>query len=89
MASAGHSMATGLALLESAPEIPRPAFEASKQDKRAFDAATKNHIRNIDSYLGRMLEDQVNGRNQIVQEIRAEIRLLARTIAALAEDDGR
>ena len=37
----------------------------------------------------RAIEDQVNGRNQIVQEIRSEIRLLARTIAALAEDDGR
>jgi hypothetical protein len=50
-----------------------------------LDEATSNHIRNIDVYLVRLLEDQANGRNQVIQEIRAEIRLLARTIAALAE----
>jgi hypothetical protein len=77
-------------LAENQAEL-RPVLQrlAEPRHSEDFDDATRNHIRNIDSYLSRMLEDQVNGRNQIVQEIRSEIRLLARTIAALAEDDGR
>ena len=77
-------------LAENQAEL-RPVLQRLAEPRQGedFDEATRNHIRNIDSYLARMLEDQVNGRNQIVQEIRSEIRLLARTIAALAEDDGR
>lgn len=77
-------------LAENQAEL-RPVLQrlAEPRQNDDFDDATRNHIRNIDSYLSRMLEDQVNGRNQIVQEIRSEIRLLARTIAALAEDDSR
>ncbi|MBN42242.1 MAG: flagellar motor protein MotA [Alphaproteobacteria bacterium] len=61
---------------------------AEPNQTEGFDETALNHIRNIDSYLARMLEDQVNGRNQMVQELRAEIRLLARTIAAaLAEGE--
>jgi hypothetical protein len=77
-------------LAENQAEL-RPVLQrlAEPRQSEDFDDATRGHIRNIDSYLSRMLEDQVNGRNQIVQEIRSEIRLLARTIAALAEDDNR
>ncbi len=77
-------------LAENQAEL-RPVLQRLAEPRQAdeFDDATRNHIRNIDSYLSRMLEDQVNGRNQVVQEIRSEIRLLARTIAALAEDDDR
>ncbi len=61
---------------------------AEPQQADGFNDATRNHIRNIDGYLARILEDQVNGRNQMVQELRSEIRLLARTIAAaLAEGE--
>ena len=61
---------------------------AEPRQPEGFDDATRNHIRNIDSYMARLLEDQVNGRNQMVQELRSEIRLLARTIAAaLAEGE--
>lgn len=77
-------------LAENQAEL-RPVLQrlAEPRHSEDFDDATRTHIRNIDGYLARMLEDQVNGRNQIVKEIRSEIRLLARTIAALAEDDGR
>ncbi len=54
-----------------------------------FDDATRSHIRNMDVYLARLLEEIASGRNQLVQEIRAEIRLLARTMAALAEESDR
>lgn len=54
-----------------------------------IDDATRNHIRNVDVYVARMLEEISSGRTQMVQEIRSEIRLLARTMAALAEERGR
>ena len=52
-----------------------------------IDDATRAHIRNIDVHLVRLLEDSISGRNQMVDDLRSEIRLLARTIAAL--DDSR
>ena len=41
----------------------------------------------VDSATERLVGELASGRDQTVQEIRAEIRLLARTIAAIAEDD--
>ncbi len=52
-----------------------------------FDDATRAHIRNMDVHLIRLLEESVSGRNQMVTDLRSEIKLLARTIAAL--DDSR
>jgi len=51
-----------------------------------FDDASRQHLRNMDIYLARIVEESSTGRVQAVQEIRSEIKLLARTIAALAED---
>jgi len=48
---------------------------------------TRGHLRNIEIYLARMAEDVSQGRGEATQEIRSEIRLLARTIAALAEEE--
>jgi hypothetical protein len=48
----------------------------------ALDDATRTHIRNIEVYLARLLEEASSGRAQSVEDIRAEIKLLARTIAA-------
>jgi len=64
----------------------RPVLERlAEAQGGGFDEATRNHIRNVDVHLSRLLEDQSSGRAQMVQELRAEIRLLARTIAALAD----
>ncbi|MFT8247024.1 flagellar motor protein MotA [Roseomonas sp. BN140053] len=54
-------------------------------DVQNHDEAARNHLRNIELYLARVLEDSAQGRAQSTQEIRSEIKLLARTIAALAE----
>jgi hypothetical protein len=51
-----------------------------------IDEATRTHIRNLDVYLQRLLDEVGQGRQQSTQEIRSEIKLLARTIAALAEE---
>ncbi len=50
-----------------------------------FDEASRGHIRNLDVYVTRLLEETVNGRNQLASELRSEIKLLARTIAAAAQ----
>jgi hypothetical protein len=51
-----------------------------------MDEATRMHIRNMDAALSRMVEESGSGRLQMTQDIRNEIRLLARTIANLAEE---
>ena len=60
--------------------------EASEAREPAIDDATRGHIRNIEIYLARMLEEVTQGRTQTVEELRSEIKLLARTIAASAEE---
>jgi hypothetical protein len=60
--------------------------EASESREPAIDDATRGHIRNIEIYLARMLEEVTQGRTHTVEEIRSEIKLLARTIAAVAEE---
>lgn len=50
------------------------------------DDATRGHIRNMDIALNRLIEEGATGRAQMTQDLRNEIRLLARTIAALAEE---
>jgi RNase P/RNase MRP subunit p30 len=53
------------------------------------DDVLRNHMRNIEAYLARLTEDVAQGRAQSVQELRAEIRILARTVAGLAEENRR
>jgi hypothetical protein len=51
-----------------------------------LDDASRDHLRNVDALLARMVEESASGRIQMTQDLRNEIRLLARTIAALAEE---
>lgn len=52
-----------------------------------IDDATRGHIRNLDTHVERLVGEMTTGRDHTVQEIRSEIRLLARTIAAIAEEE--
>ena len=51
-----------------------------------MDDASRTHIRNLDVRLEHLIREMGSGREQAVQEIRGEIRLLTRTIAAMAEE---
>ncbi|WP_085885153.1 flagellar motor protein MotA [Oceanibacterium hippocampi] len=77
-------------LAENQMEL-RPVLQRlnSSLDEMGLDQASRNHIRNLDVYVMRILEESAAGREQLVQEVRSEIKLLARTIAAIAEDDRR
>ena len=52
----------------------------------ALDEASRAHLRNLDLRVGQLVEEVSKGRDMAVHEIRGEIRLLARTIAAIAEE---
>jgi hypothetical protein len=47
----------------------------------AFGEEARSHLRNIEVHLVRLTEELTQSRGDAVQEIRAEIRLLARTLA--------
>lgn len=54
-----------------------------------IDDATRSHIRNMDVSLNRLVDDTNRGRDDAVKDIRSEIKLLARTLAAIADDNRR
>ncbi|MSO93225.1 MAG: flagellar motor protein MotA [Rhodospirillales bacterium] len=54
-----------------------------------MDETTRAHIRNLDMQLARLVEELRAGRQDLVQNMRSEIKLLARTMAALAESAER
>jgi hypothetical protein len=73
--------------LDLKPALARLADIA--EGSTGHDDALRNHLRNIEAYTARLIEDMAQGRAQSVQELRGEIRILARTIAALAEEGRR
>jgi hypothetical protein len=60
--------------------------EALSAGVLGIDDESRAHIRNLEIYAARLLEELSTGRADAVQEIRSEIKLLARTIAALADE---
>ncbi|TCZ58597.1 flagellar motor protein MotA [Roseicella aquatilis] len=62
---------------------------ADAQAAPAADEVVRGHLRNTEIYLARLLEELTNGRVQSTAELRSEIKLVARTIAALAEEAPR
>jgi biopolymer transport protein ExbB/TolQ len=55
----------------------------------AIDDVTRGHIRNIDTALSRLATSVNSGREDVVREIRNEIKLLAKTIASVGARDGQ
>ena len=49
---------------------------------RGLDTASRSHLRNLDVVMTRLLEETTSGRDRFTDEIRSEIKLLARTISA-------
>ncbi|MBX9976638.1 MAG: flagellar motor protein MotA [Alphaproteobacteria bacterium] len=49
------------------------------------DDAIKHHMRSMDATLSKILEESIDGRSRSTQDLRNEIRLVARTISALAD----
>ena len=70
------------------PILQQIADNASRSSG-GVDDATQAHIRNLDVHVGRMVDELRTGRDDLVQQIRSEIKLLARTVAAANEDYDR
>jgi hypothetical protein len=55
-------------------------------DLQGGDEVARAHLRNIEIYLQRLLADAEQGRAQSTAELRNDLRILTRTVAALAEE---
>ncbi len=58
-------------------------------DRTEGDDVARAHLRNIELYLQRLITESEQGRSQSTAELRNEIKILTRTIAAIAEDPQR
>ena len=57
---------------------------AQRADTGGLDQTTRDHIRNTDIQLGRLIDELSRGRAELSRELRNEIKLVARTIAIVA-----
>ncbi len=66
----------------------KPVLQRLSETRAAapFDEEARSHLRNIEVHLVRLGEDLAQGRGDAIQEIRSEIRLLARTVAARSKE---
>src|SRR3546814_17556564 len=84
-----ETMRTGqglmLRLAENQMEL-KPILARLAESKGGSEALVPQ-LRNIETYLSHMTEEMSTGRGEMIQEVRSDIRLLARTIAALADEN--
>lgn len=77
-------------LAESQMELlPTIGKLAAVSSDGGMDDVTRTHIRNLDVYVARLLEELGTGRQEMIQQMRSEIKLLARTIAAASDNAKR
>ena len=62
-----------------------PLVEYMKDNPSGIDDPTKEHIRNMDISIKRLVEESNQGNKQLMTALRSEIKLLAKTISAAAE----
>lgn len=74
------------AQLEIRPALQR-FIETAARPATGTDETLRGSLKNMETLLSRLLEETQAGRSQLTQDIRNEFRLLARTIAALAEEE--
>lgn len=74
--------------LAEAQAMMGPAIQRLAEQRRdqGFDDAARAHLRNIEVYLQRLLADAEQGRAQSTAELRNDLRILTRTVAALADE---
>ena len=61
-----------------------PALQRLGERGSGGDEGARNHLRNIEAGLGRLVTEMERGRAQTTSELRNDIRVLTRTIAGLA-----
>lgn len=58
---------------------------AALETRSGFDDSMRSHLRNLDLSVAQLMEDGARGREHAVADLRNEIRLLARTLSAIAD----
>jgi hypothetical protein len=66
-----------------------PALQRLGEGRDGSEDLSRGHLRNIELYMQRLLTESEQGRAQSTAELRNDIRVLTRTIAALAEEQPR
>jgi hypothetical protein len=74
------------AQLEMKPVLQRLGEATERAAVVTLDETSRSHLRNLDVYVMRLLEESAQARDEVVQALRSEIKLLARTIAASGGD---
>jgi len=74
--------------IEIRPILAKLADSAGRSSV-GFDDSVRSNIRSIDVHMSRLLEELASGRAEMVSELRSEIRVLSRTMAAIAEQSAR
>ncbi len=73
-----------LAKLVEGQRVTNRYLAQREKEPVSLDAASQGHLRNIDLQLGRLAEELAVGREDVVRDLRDEIRLVARTVAIAA-----
>ncbi|MGE4280288.1 MAG: flagellar motor protein MotA [Magnetospirillum sp.] len=79
----------GEAQLELRPLLARLAEQSgvgASAPAAGMDEVSRTHLRNLDVSMNRLVELNARSHDELVGELRAQFKLLARTIAVLAED---
>ena len=71
--------------VEINPLLARIAEGSTLGHSGALDDGSRSAIRSIDTQLARLIEELATGRAEMTGEIRSELRVLSRTLAAIAE----
>ena len=74
-----------LRIAETQAQLAPALAKLAEARAHGSDDASRVHLRNIELYMQRMLSEGEQGRVQSTSELRNDIRVLTRTIAALAE----
>ena len=82
-AQAAHGEEMGRSLTAAITQLAETSNKAEPvAPPPAIDDATKQHIRNLDIGIKRMIEEQGRTSENLIDELRVELKLLSRTIAA-------
>ncbi|HKU95408.1 MAG TPA: flagellar motor protein MotA [Vineibacter sp.] len=77
---------SGIELRETVTRLAERAAQAAQQP--TTDEPSRAHLRNLEAYTARLLEETVRGRTALADELRGEFKLLARTLAARSTGGG-
>ncbi|MEK9594748.1 MAG: flagellar motor protein MotA [Rhodospirillaceae bacterium] len=72
---------------ETQNDVKRALSRLGDHPGQGRDDVSRGYLRNIEVLMARLIEETNTGRTGAVEEIRQEIRILARTIAALADNE--